>query len=238
MPRTTFAILLISVIALAAVTFSGITTVASAQGAAATDQQPQQLMQEYRQKERSAESAEDLDDAEDQTVSTPNDTRKPDDQEVIQTSERRENHSSRAEVTTAKGSGTEQSDNDEPESAVPISTFVPKPTQPSYDQDLTAALEAFSAETITKAPPPAPQKKLKADTSNPLNDQKNQTLSSGIHHKPKTFSFGLYFPRTFIGAEPQWVSGQSRALQLKNVFDTLGLSFPPEPSGQQFAARV
>jgi len=40
----------ILVIALAAVTFSGITTVASAQGAAATDQQPQQLMQEYRQK--------------------------------------------------------------------------------------------------------------------------------------------------------------------------------------------
>jgi len=179
------------------------------------------LMQEYRQKERSAESAEDLDDAEDQTIST------PDNQDVAQEFQR-EDDSSGSEITMAADGSVENSDIDT------ASTLVPKTAQPVYDQDLSAALEAFSAEATEKIDTPKPVESLVEQSVDSL----HRAPVSSLHQKPKTFSFGLYFPQTFVGAEPEWMEGQSRALQLKGVFDTLGLSFPPEPSGQQFAARV
>ncbi|WP_028304875.1 hypothetical protein [Oceanospirillum maris] len=179
------------------------------------------LMQEYRQKERSAESAEDLDDAEDQTIST------PDNQDVAQEFQR-EDDSSGSEITMAADGSVENSDIDT------ASTLVPRTAQPVYDQDLSAALEAFSAEATEKIDTPKPVESLVEQSVDSL----HRAPVSSLHQKPKTFSFGLYFPQTFVGAEPEWMEGQSRALQLKGVFDTLGLSFPPEPSGQQFAARV
>jgi len=183
------------------------------------------LMQEYRQKERSAESAEDLDDAEDPTIST------PDNQDVAQEFQGKDG-SSESEITIATDDGTENSDIDTASALAP--TPIPKPAEPAYDQDLSAALEAFSAEAAEKIDTPKP---VESFVEQPV-DSPHRAPVSSLHQKPKTFSFGLYFPQTFVGAEPEWVAGQSRALQLKGVFDTLGLSFPPEPSGQQFAARV
>lgn len=63
-------------------------------------------------------------------------------------------------------------------------------------------------------------------------------LPSGMYKEPKSFSFGLSFPQTFVGADQQLAAGMTPAQQLKERFDTLGLSYPPSTTGQQVATTA
>lgn len=66
-------------------------------------------------------------------------------------------------------------------------------------------------------------------------DAEDNQLPSGMYKEPKSFSFGLSFPQTFVGADQQMAAGMTPAQQLKDRFDTLGLSYPPTVTGQQVA---
>lgn len=76
-----------------------------------------------------------------------------------------------------------------------------------------------------------------ATESTPLSDDDSQ-LPSGMYKEPKSFSFGLSFPQSFVGSDTAVVAGQTRAQQLKDRFDTLGLSYPPANMGQQIYATA
>ncbi|WP_417596710.1 putative metalloprotease CJM1_0395 family protein [Oceanospirillum sp.] len=68
-------------------------------------------------------------------------------------------------------------------------------------------------------------------------DEPSLQFPSGIYKEPKSFSFGLSFPQSFVGSQES-AAGMTVAQQLKDRFDTMGLSFPPQPLGQQVAVTV
>ncbi|MDX1398164.1 MAG: putative metalloprotease CJM1_0395 family protein [Oceanospirillum sp.] len=69
----------------------------------------------------------------------------------------------------------------------------------------------------------------------PILGADDNQLPSGMYKEPKSFSFGLSFPQSFVGADQSAASGLTAAQQLRDRFDTLGLSYPPTPTGQQVA---
>jgi len=60
----------------------------------------------------------------------------------------------------------------------------------------------------------------------------NESLAAASQNKPKQFSFGLSFPQQFISSTSNQPDS-SQANQLLQRFDSLGLTYPPEPLGQQ-----
>lgn len=63
--------------------------------------------------------------------------------------------------------------------------------------------------------------------------------ASEDQNKPKSFAFGLSLPQQFVASVFQQQNpAPSRAQQLQNKFDTLGLSFPSEDPGQQLATSA
>ena len=72
-----------------------------------------------------------------------------------------------------------------------------------------------------------------SDPSRHLDTGSENQLPSGVYVKPKSFAFGLHFPQTFVGSVQENAAGMTAAQQLKDRFDTLGLSFPPQLKGQK-----
>lgn len=60
----------------------------------------------------------------------------------------------------------------------------------------------------------------------------NESLAAASQNKPKQFSFGLSFPQQFISSTSNQPDS-SQANQLLQRFDSLGLTYPTEPLGQQ-----
>ncbi|OOV88461.1 putative metalloprotease CJM1_0395 family protein [Oceanospirillum linum] len=145
---------------------------------------------------------------------------------------------------------------DDPEATLDKSQVVERaalaPAQPS-EQDLKVAAEARAMgnearveilerdfhERVTES------ENTKDSNDTGLTDEPSQNepdelypqFPSGIYKEPKSFSFGLNFPQSFVGGQES-ATGMTVAQQLKDRFDTMGLSFPPQPLGQQVAVTV
>lgn len=149
---------------------------------------------------------------------------------------------------------------DDPEATLDKSQIVERaalaPAQPS-DQDLKVAsearamgnqarvdirerdyLERTEALEETDETDEADSAEQDEETQLFADDGEEEQLPSAMYKEPKSFSFGLSFPQTFVGADEDKVAGLSPAQQLKDRFDTLGLSYVPMPTGQQIAVSA
>ena len=145
----------------------------------------------------------------------------------------------------AEQPGAEQAD-DAPAAAAPgqPATELPQSVQNTSDEvaadvpvEAVGSADRVAGDQAVNSPMQQPEAGLAGAAENRFTEpEPDEVLPAAA--PLKTFSFGLHFPRSFVGAEVEAAQGRTRAEQLKYRFDDLGLSYPPQPTGQQLMTRA